>query len=125
MKLLQLLTISTLLVAGTSQVLASGIESSIQGFELKTCSAQNLCLVARAASSQGSQLKALHILSKPLVEISTKDASKPHEVIQADSGYLDFSENQLVLYKRHGAELEEISIKMADMEIKRRMQGDL
>ncbi|HEX7674260.1 MAG TPA: hypothetical protein VF412_08815, partial [Bdellovibrio sp.] len=81
---------------------AKSFDSSISGFNLKTCSIDHTqCVEVHSASTQGSQLKMLHTLSKPKVTITT---AQKNETILADSGYIDLEENQLVIYKKLGRE---------------------
>ncbi len=113
------------LLAGTSTVLASGIESSLGGFTLSTCSqSKTECLQVKAEKTQGSQLKPLHILTHPEVAI-TKGKNLKKTVLHGESGYVDLSENQLVLFQKSQNQLTEVSIDLTTLELSITRQGDL
>lgn len=99
------LLMTNLLFAGTP-VLAQALEAKMTSFKMNVCAPTKECLAVEAASSEGSKVRPLHLLKKPLVTI-TKGSKK--ETLTADSGYIDLSENQLVLYKKTAGKLNEIS----------------
>ncbi|MGZ3773214.1 MAG: hypothetical protein ACXVCY_02395 [Pseudobdellovibrionaceae bacterium] len=103
-----------LLIAGTFEVSAYGIDSSMEGFKLETCSEKSLqCLTVKAEHSQGSQFKQLLTLVKPEILISAKQKTVKKEIlIKGDTGYIDLDENQIVVFKRQGKVLHETSINL-------------
>lgn len=113
------------LTAGTSTVLAKGIESSMGGFTLNTCSENKTeCLQVKAEKTQGSQLKPLHMLTRPEVTITSQKSAKT-TVLHGDTGYIDLNENQLVLFKRDKGQLTETSINLTTLERFSTKPGDL
>ena len=93
---------------------AKGLESSMNGFNLKTCSVDHTqCIEVHAGSTQGSQFKMLHTLSKPKVIITTP---QKNETLSGESGYIDLEENQLVIYQKQGQQLQEISVNLSNFE---------
>lgn len=84
--------------------LASAIEAKMSSFKMNVCSPEQGCLEVEAPFSEGSQARPLHRLTKPVVTL-IKNNKKT--VLKADTGYIDLSENQLVLYtKTHGSTQE-------------------
>lgn len=119
--------IASLIIAETIQVSAHGIESSMGGFKLQTCSQSALqCVTITADRSEGSQFKQLHTLAKPVVVISFRDNPKKKDiVIQGDTGYIDVEENQIVVFKRKPKYLEETSINLTTFERLHSKRGNL
>ena len=110
MKFLSLPLILMTIIAGTQVALASGIESAMKGFELKSClpSTAN-CISIRAQSTQGSQLRPIQMLKEPQVSLTLNGCKT---FLAAATGYVDLNENQLVLYKKDNGVTTEISINL-------------
>lgn len=127
MKNLNSLLIAILISAGTIKASASGIESSMGGFKLQTCSeSAHQCLTVKAERTQGSQLKQLHTLTKPEVIItSQKNPAMQIIEIKGDTGYVDLEENQVIVYKRNAKSLLETSINLTTFERLHMKHGDL
>lgn len=106
MKTLNFFLILGLFFAGATAS-AQGIESSMTGFKLETCSDAQQCLMVTAKKTQGSQMKMLHTLTNPEVTITS---SKLKTTLQGDTGYVDIVENQVVLFKRSPEKIIETSI---------------
>lgn len=95
---------------------AKSVESSMSGFNLKTCHAdQNKCLIVKAANTLGSQMKNLHSLTKPEITITSRRTGKS-EVLVGDSGYIDFEEKQVVLYTKENGRAIETSVNIVSFE---------
>ena len=73
-------------------------ESKIQKFDFKMCTREAKCVHIYANSAESSQFIPLYILKKIKVEIQNK------KVIESEFGYLNFSQNILVLDLKNGAE---------------------
>ncbi|MFM6928038.1 MAG: hypothetical protein ACKOX6_06205 [Bdellovibrio sp.] len=113
MKTLNLFLILGLFFAGATAS-AQGIESSMTGFKLETCSTPQQCLTVTAKKTQGSQMKMLHTLTNPEVTITS---SKLKTILQGDTGYIDIEENQIVLFKRSPTKIIETAIDLTDFTI--------
>lgn len=97
--------------AAPSAVLA-GAESRIQGAEIRACDETNTrCLVVHAGATIGSQVSALHRMKNPALEYTDKRSGKT-EKIQGTSGYIDFDNNNLVVYVRTKKTLSEIEFNL-------------
>ncbi|WP_413576752.1 hypothetical protein ACLVWU_01770 [Bdellovibrio sp. HCB290] len=101
---------------------AAGVESSISGFKLVTCTGKNSCAVVTAEKTQGSQLKMLHTLVNPEVKITVSGKTTS---FKGDSGYVDMDENQLVLFKRISGVLQETAVNLSTLEITAQHGGSL
>lgn len=123
----QNLFIAILIVTGTLEVSATGIESAMGGFKLQTCSeSANQCLTIKAERTQGSQIKQLHTLTNPEIILTSKKKPVPKSiVIRGDTGYVDLEENQVVVYKRNAKSLQETSINLTTFERLHIKHGDL
>ena len=110
MNIRRLLLTTLITMAGAQSALAMGVDSKMKGFELKSCSATGQeCLVVKAQKTEGSQLRPLQMLSKPEITITKKNNTT---VLQADTGYVDLAENQLVVYKKQNGRTTETSINL-------------
>ena len=93
---------SILILTGAASLIAAsaaGSESSLRGVELKACRPDGrVCLTATSAKTEGSQFKALHRLTEPVVRIQNR-ATGAVTVEKAKYGYVDIESNQLVLQK--------------------------
>lgn len=93
---------SILILTGAASLIAApaaGSENSLRGVELKACRPDGrVCLTATSAKTEGSQLKALHRLTEPVVRIQNRATGKVMEE-KAKFGYVDIEANQLVLQK--------------------------
>ena len=111
-----------ILIAGALASAAS-MESTMSGFNLKTCSAdQKKCLIVKADNTLGSQMKNLHALTKPEVTFTIRKTGKT-EVLKGDSGYIDFDEKQVVLYSKENGKLIETSINISSFAKNRMVVG--
>ena len=117
----QLLLITNLLCAG-APVLAQAFEAKMGSFKMSVCSPSKECLSDQASSAEGSKMRPLHLLTKP---VATLTSGKKITQISADSGYIDLSENQLVLYKKSKKGLQEISFDLSNLKRFDMLHGDL
>lgn len=95
---------------------AKSMESSMSGFNLKTCHAdQNKCLIVKAENTLGSQMKNLHSLTKPEITITSRLTGKS-QILIGDTGYIDFEEKQVVLYSKEKGQVVETSVSLSNFE---------
>lgn len=104
--------ITTHLFCAGAPALASAVEAKMSAFKMNVCSSEKECLEVEALASEGSQVRPLHRLVKPQV---TLIRNKKSNVLQADTGYVDLSENQLVLYKKEADVMREISFNLTTL----------
>jgi hypothetical protein len=115
MKYLKAFIFMSFVLAQTG-VSAKTVGSSIEAFKLNTCDLDQVhCLTVKAESTVGSQAKMLHSLKKPEV-VFTKVSDGVIENIKADSGYIDFVANQLVIYSKENRILKETAINLNNLE---------
>lgn len=117
----KLLLITNLLCAG-APALAQAFEAKMGSFKMSVCAPSKECLSVQAASAEGSKMRPLHMLSKPVATLSN---GKKTTQISADSGYIDLSENQLVLYKKSKDGLQEISFNLTNLKRFDMLHGNL
>lgn len=104
-------------LAGVITTPASDAETSMTGFSLNSCSVdEQKCLVVTAEKTEGSKLKMLHRFGKPSVTIVDKGTARTLK-LEADSGYLDVAENQLVLFSKNKLIITETSVDLTTMEV--------
>jgi hypothetical protein len=116
----KLLIMTHLLWAGALTP-ASAIEAKMSSFKMNSCASAKECIAVEAASAQGSQVRPLHRLTKPTVTLTKNDKK---EIINADNGYVDLVENQLVLYKKEGRGVREISFNLTTLKRLELLHGD-
>lgn len=93
-----------------------GNASAMSGVELKACdSVGRKCLVIRASKTEGSQLKPIHQLKKPVVTISDS-RTKTVERLEGSTGYLDLDNHQVVIYERQGTHLTEVAFDLNSLQ---------